>query len=93
MESNIIELLRPFARMVAEELANITTTPPQQTKTRILSGINGIMDICQCSRSKAIKLKDSGILDDAITIVSARKFLINEDKAIKCLSMKKGGRR
>ena len=45
----------------------------------------GIMEIARCSRSKAVELKASGILDEAITHVSPRVFLIDEAKAYEAL--------
>ena len=94
------EIFRPFARMIAEELAELQN-PREEPEviegpvgSRVLKGIQGIMDIFQCSRSKASKIKDSGIIDGAITRISSRIFLVNEKKALEIMEKKmKGGRR
>ena len=87
MDEKLIEALRPFAKMVAEEIVKMgqmqdkAERPPE----RKLRGIPGIMEIAQCSRSKAVELKASGVLDDAITHVSPRVFLVDEAKAYAAL--------
>ena len=96
MDSQIYEILRPFARMVAEELAKLQEPKHEQKQkqeSRKLRGVEGIMTIFKCSRSKATKLKESGVLDDAITRVSGRIFLIDEQKAIEAVDKKRMGRR
>lgn len=88
MEAQWMEALRPFARMVAEEIVKKmgqTEIKPECPEARKLRGIPGIMEIARCSRSKAVELKASGILDEAITHVSPRVFLIDEAKAYEAL--------
>ena len=95
-QAQIYELFRPFARMVAEELANMQEARDKLAKpsSRQLKGISGIMEIFQCSRSKASRIKESGIIDSAITNVSGRIFLVDEQKALDAMNKKpKGGRR
>ena len=96
MEQQIYEILRPFARMVAEELARMgygtTHATTTDTPSRQLRGLAGIMEIFHCSRSKASRLKESGVLDEAITRVSGRMFLVDEQKALAAVAKKKGGR-
>ena len=90
----LYELLRPFARMVAEELQEIQKPKEEPAGNRKLRGIQGIMEIFKCSRSKASRIKDSGIIDGAITRISQRVFLVDEQKALEAMSKKpKGGRR
>lgn len=91
----LYELLRPFARMVAEELANIQKPVEEQyEETKQYRGIRGIMEIFKCSRSKASRIKESGLIDSAITNVSEKIFLVDEQKALEAMSKKpKGGRR
>jgi len=94
MDAQLYELLRPFARMVAEEIAAISQEPPlPQEPSRKLKGIPGIMEIFKCSRSKACEMKASGELDDAIINYSGRLFLIDEQKALAIKEKRQGGRR
>ena len=81
-------LMRRFAHMVAEQLAPLVAVkveqqpaPEPKRPSRQLRGIDGIAEICQCSRSGAAKIRAAGILDAAITHVSLRVYLIDEDKA------------
>lgn len=89
-------VLRPFARMVAEEIVAIREeeeTPLPQEPSRKLKGIPGIMEIFKCSRCKAIEMKASGELDEAIINYGGRSFLIDEQKALAIKEKKQGGRR
>ena len=97
-QMQLYELLRPFARMVAEELQEIQKPKEEPIEVsecnRRLRGIQGIMEIFKCSRSKASRIKDSGIIDGAITRISQRVFLVDEQKALDAMNKKpKGGRR
>lgn len=84
MDEKLLEALRPFAKMVAEELVKIMPTeePRQKETSEQYKGIDGIATIFQCSRSKAQRLKDSGVLDSAITRLGSRAFIIDKAKAI-----------
>ena len=95
MDAQLLEMvLRPFARMVAEELVAIRQESPlPQEPSRKLKGIPGIMEIFKCSRSKAIEMKASGELDEAIINYGGRSFLIDEQKALAIKEKKQGGRR
>ena len=95
MDAQLLEMvLRPFARMVAEELVAIRQESPlPQEPSRKLKGIPGIMEIFKCSRSKAIEMKASGELDEAIINYGGRSFLIDEQKALEIKEKKQGGRR
>lgn len=93
MDAQLYELLRPFARMVAEEIVAMQKPQKQEPKqSRTLKGIPGIMEIFKCSRSKAAKIKASGIIDNAIT-TTGRMFIVDEQKAIAAMDAQKGGRR
>lgn len=106
MDANdqLLELLRPFARMVAEEIVLLReeigkgfSEPRKEIaneRTRVLRGLGGIMEIFQCSKSHAMKIKGSGAIDSAITRISPRVFLVDEGKALAAMeNRKKGGRR
>jgi len=88
----VFEVLRPFAKMVAEELATMMQPPEQKKEKRIVKGIPGIMEIFQCKRNKASEIRKSGIIDDAIT-TSGRIFLVDADKALELMHKHKGGRK
>lgn len=96
MDAKIDDALRTFARMVAEELVKLQKPVSESTvviESRKLRGIPGIMDIFQCSRSKATRIKESGMIDEAITHVSGRLFLVDEQKALQAFEKRKAGRR
>lgn len=81
--------------MVAEEIVAMQqpTTEQAVQPSRRLKGITGIMEIFQCSRSKANEMRASGELDAAITTYGGRSFIIDEQKALAIKEKKQGGRR
>lgn len=87
----VFEVLRPFAKMVAEELATMMK-PPEKKEPRIVRGLSGIMEIFQCGQTKAQQIRKSGIIDDAIT-TSGRVLLVDVDKALELMHKYKGGRK
>lgn len=92
----LYELLRLFARMVAEELVNIQkpVEGQQHRETKQYKGIKGIMEIFKCGYKKAVELKNSGLIDGAIINISPKIFLVDERKALEAMNKKpKGGRR
>ena len=98
MITSELEAMRPFARLIAEELHAImeqrgeTRGPESQVVYR---GIPGIMTIFQCSRRQATRIRQSGVIDSAITETPGGKiFLVNKDKAMAALERwrKRGGR-
>ncbi|MDH6358906.1 hypothetical protein M2135_002799 [Parabacteroides sp. PF5-9] len=44
-------------------------------------GVRGIMDIFQCSKSKAMRIRVSGIIDDAC-IQTGNSFLVDKNMAL-----------
>lgn len=96
MERQIDTAMRVFARMVAEELVKIQWSGKSQQEakeSRRFKGVKGIMEIFQCSRSKACRIKESGVIDGAITHINGRLFLVDEQKALQAFENRKGGRR
>lgn len=71
--------------------AKLLAIQPRREEKKVLSGIPGIMEIAQCSRSKASRLRKSGILDAAITTIG-RGFLIDANMALELLKKRRGGR-
>lgn len=94
-QMQLYEIFRPFARMVAEELANMQKPVEIQCEeSKQYRGLKGIMEIFKCGRKKALEIKNSGIIDSAITKVSPKIFLVDEQKALQAMDRKmKGGRR
>lgn len=71
--------------MTAGELrqlfAEIGGTPRTR---RVLRGYAGMMEVFHCSRSKARQIKDSGVIDSAITQEGAGcSFLVDGDEALR----------
>lgn len=86
MNEELLELLRPFAKMVAEELVKVMpqpATPPSEQ----YSGIDGIAAIFKCGRTKAQAMKNSGVLDSAITS-TGKKFIVDKQKALAAMQEK-----
>lgn len=95
-DKDINSFLEFFADMVAEKIAKKQSSQDnvRPITARRLKGLNAIMTIAQCGRTKAQELKDSGILDDAIIYTGPRSYVVDEAKAITCLEKhKKGGGR
>lgn len=61
------------------------------TKRWLVYGIKGLCDLLQCSKATAHRIKNSGIIKDAIT-QSGRKIVIDAQKALDLIQEhKKGG--
>lgn len=98
-------LLRPFAKMVAEEIVKINafneaTSPKKEGRQNeggreLKRGLKAICEIFHCSTTKAWEIKNSGVIDPAIVTISSRMFLVDKDKAIESYEneMRKRGRR
>ena len=85
MNEELLEMLRPFAKMVAEELVKVMPQPA--TPSEQYSGIDGIASIFKCGRTKAQAMKNSGVLDSAITI-TGKKFIVDKQKALAAMQAK-----
>ncbi|MDR1503478.1 MAG: DUF3853 family protein [Prevotella sp.] len=69
-----------LAKVVAFELLAIQKTtkePPSYS----YKGIKGIMEIFQCSKSKAIGIRASGVIDDAC-VQNGSSFLVDKEQAL-----------
>lgn len=78
-----------LATVIAAKLSGGTIQQP--TERRLVRGIPGIMELFQCSRTKASEIRRSGIIDAAIT-TNGRVFLVDVDKALLLMNKNKGGR-
>lgn len=86
MNEELLEMLRPFAKMVAEELVKVMPQPA--TPSEQYCGIDGIAAIFKCGRTKAQAMKNSGVLDSAIIITGKKKFLVDKQKALAAMQAK-----
>lgn len=73
---------------------NIDTERSATTAKRwLVYGIEGLCDLLQCSKATAHRIKNSGVIKDAIT-QTGRKIIIDAQLALELIqSSKKGGRR
>lgn len=70
-----------FAKVLAHELQQASFINASNEETYSYKGINGIMEIFQCSKSKAIAIRASGIINDAC-IQNGNSFLIDRKSAL-----------
>ena len=65
---------------------NVSTT----AKRWLVYGINGLCELLQCSKATAHRIKNSGVIKDAIT-QSGRKIVIDAQKALDLMQAYKEG--
>ena len=65
---------------------NVSTT----AKRWLVYGINGLCELLQCSKAIAHRIKNSGVIKDAIT-QSGRKIVIDAQKALDLMQAYKEG--
>lgn len=82
MNEELLEMLRPFAKMVAEELVKVMPQPATPSEQ-----YSGIAAIFKCGRTKAQAMKNSGVLDSAITS-TGKKFIVDKQKALAAMQEK-----
>jgi hypothetical protein len=75
-----VELLESVLRNHVSVPEGVARNPP-----RMVHGLDGLCEVIGCSKSTAMRLKKSGILDEAI-VQTGRKIIINADKALDILS-------
>ncbi|TFU94164.1 DUF3853 family protein [Barnesiella sp. WM24] len=73
---------------------NIAPESTASTANRwLVYGIEGLCELLQCSKATAHRIKNSGVIKDAIT-QTGRKIIIDAQLALELIqSSKKGGRR
>ena len=74
-----------LADLVAMRLKDLMK--PEKKDKSYKRGINGIMEIFDCSRAKASRIRKSGVLDDATT-PTGRSFIVDVDMAISLMKKK-----
>lgn len=68
-----------------------TETPVSTTERWLVYGIKGICELFQCSKATAHRIKNSGVIKDAIT-QTGRKIVIDAQLALDLIQLsKKGG--
>lgn len=70
-----------FAKVIIHELQEASLINATKEETYSFKGIKGIMEIFQCSKSKAVAIRASGIIDDAC-IQNGNSFLIDRRTAL-----------
>ncbi len=70
-----------FVKAIIEELKEESLVNIAPEESYIHKGIKGIMEIFQCSKSKATAIRASGIIDDAC-IQNGNSFLIDRRTAL-----------
>lgn len=79
-DTRIIDLtVHELRELIRSEIPQQSEQPKSEKK--LLYGLDGIAEIFNCSRTTAQRIKNSGVLDKAITQVG-RKITINVDKAL-----------
>ena len=72
-----------LAEFIRDTVAG-STTPIIKDEREYAYGIAGIMEIFNCKSSKANQIKQSGVIDDAIT-QSGRKIVIDKGLALELM--------
>ena len=90
LEKRAIDLTAgELAKILAFEIVE-TQKQGNDTHSYSYKGIKGIMDIFQCSKSKAMGIRASGIIDGAC-IQNGNSFLVDRDIAL--MLMREKGKR
>ncbi len=77
--------LGEFAEAVAIQLKG--QAPTNSTKQKSLpKNIKGLMEIFNCGRHAALRIYNSGLIDEAIIHIGAKTFLTDPEKAIELYS-------
>lgn len=87
LNQRVIDLsVKELADVIANRVKSIIENQP--TPTYSYKGLKGVQEIFHCSKSKALGIRASGIIDDAC-IQNGNSFLIDKNKA---LELMKGGK-
>ena len=87
LDSHFVKTTAATESVTSDE--NVATT----AKRWLVYGIKGLCELLQCSKATAHRIKNSGVIKDAIT-QTGRKIVIDAQLALDLIqSSKKGGRR
>jgi hypothetical protein len=83
---NLINLL---AELISTEQQQPQPQPPQQQETidvsnKLVYGLNGLKTLLGCSKTTASRIKQSGIIDEAITQIG-NIIIVDAEKALKLI--------
>jgi hypothetical protein len=93
-------LCKPVAMMTGEEIANVIDEcirlkdeekPRKPQSKKLVYGLRGIADLFHCSIPTAMRMKQSGILDPAISQVK-RTIVVDADMALGLAKNSKEGK-
>ena len=76
-----------FAGLMIGLLSEFVAHPTEKSSRDpplMVHGLDGLCELIGCSKSTAMRLKNSGVLDEAIVQIG-RKIIINADKALEIL--------
>lgn len=76
---------REFAALMRSTLKEMENGKEEEPKKRFVFGLDGICDLFGCSKSTAERIKQSGIIDAAISQVK-RKIVVDADLALQLFS-------
>ena len=92
LEKRAFELtVGEFVRAIINELKEEEYVNIVPEDSYMHKGISGIMEIFQCSKSKAVAIRASGIIDDAC-IQNGNSFLIDRRTALNLMKNNAGSR-
>ena len=72
---------REFVALMKSTLLDAETGKKEEPRKRFVYGLDGICDLFGCSKSTAERIKQSGIIDAAITQVK-RKIVVDAELAL-----------
>ncbi len=80
--------IEAISKIVEQQVSALLQTqsgsnPTQWSQDRYVYGLDGLCRIFGCGRNKALEIKNSGAIDDAI-VQSGRKIIINAERALEC---------
>ena len=93
LDLKLIEMLNtPICKMDGKDLVYLIkgvlseqikqpTSESQKEEKHFVYGVKGIAQLFGCSKSTAARIKNSGVINDAITQVG-RKIVVDADKAL-----------
>lgn len=73
----------PVSFLTVGELRKVIAEAMSEKAPRYVKGLSGLMELFKCSETKAVRIKKSGLIDDAIRQDKrGGMFLVDADKAL-----------